>query len=176
MAGKPDDSYSLLGVGPSATTAEVRRAYRRRIVVSHRSRVLRLVEHLEELKLAYETLRDPARRREHDLTRREERARSFAVALPATAPDSSDGRRREGKIRAEMARELDAQSRQRSAEALAATSESVRALAREHDEREAAGARWRARRELLSSVLKWVVWAALLAGAVLAARLLADLR
>jgi curved DNA-binding protein CbpA len=173
MVGKPDDPYALLGVAPTATAAQVRLAYRRLIVVSHRSRVLRLVEHLEELKVAYETLKDPERRREYDVARREERARSFAVSLAEAAPDSSGERRREGRIRAQMSRELDAISRQRSAQALAATSEGVRRLAREHDEREAAGARRRARRELLSSILTGAAWAAVVAGALLAARLVA---
>jgi curved DNA-binding protein CbpA len=173
MLGKARDPYDLLGVTPNATPAQVRRAYRRLIVVSHRSRVLGLVEHLEELKLAYETLKDPVRRRQHDVSQGEERARARAAAFDA-APKSSDSRRREGKLRAEMARELDELSRRRSIRALAANSESMRSLAREHDEREALDRRRRARRELLSAIVRGMAWVALIAVAFVAALRLAE--
>jgi curved DNA-binding protein CbpA len=179
MAGTPD-AYALLGLAPTATPAQVRRAYRRLVVVSHRNRVLGLVEHLEELKLAYETLKDPVRRRAHDNVRRDGHARAIATLdaakLDAAAPESSASRRREGRVRVEMARELDSLSRRRSADALAATSESMRAIAREHTERERADARRRARRERFGRAIKGVLWVALVVGLVLVARLVAGAR
>lgn len=82
MDQQPPDFYALLGVKPSASPEELRRATRLR---------------LKELKLAYLTLKDPTRRQQHDnaldqarvarmktqLTQRE--ARRQAATPPPTA-------------------------------------------------------------------------------------------
>jgi curved DNA-binding protein CbpA len=169
MVDGPRTPYELLGVEPTATLREIRRAYRRKVVASHRTRVLRLVDHLADLKRAYEMLKDPSRQgrvgtageamQEHRLRR--------------TAPQSSESRQRETQLRSEMARELDDLSRRRAAEAHARNSDGVRSLAREHDEREAAGSRARARRELVSRVINGALVMLLFTAALLAARFVA---
>lgn len=64
------DHYAVLGVPPDATGADIRKAYLRQMLDHHPDRVKaqdpqadELVRHLTE---AYDSLRDPARRREYD--------------------------------------------------------------------------------------------------------------
>jgi hypothetical protein len=50
MQSDSTDFYALLGVAPDASVVEIRRAYRRRLVTSHRERVLDIVSHLRHLR------------------------------------------------------------------------------------------------------------------------------
>src|SRR5450432_1118952 len=101
MSREQGNPYELLGVEPTATPEQVRRAFRRRVVVWHRGQVLEIVDRIAELKRAYETLKDPVRRREYDRLRREPRN--------STAPSGSDPDGRYGRelsLRTRMAREI----------------------------------------------------------------------
>lgn len=66
------DPYAVLGVAPTATAAEVRAAYRRRIALDHADRHggdAAAAERTRELNLARDTLLDPLRRAALDRAR-----------------------------------------------------------------------------------------------------------
>jgi curved DNA-binding protein CbpA len=58
-----NNAYRLLGIQPGASEREIRRAYRRVVVNTHRSGVLNLVDRLQDLSRAYESLKDPLNRK-----------------------------------------------------------------------------------------------------------------
>lgn len=67
------DYYAMLGVAPSATEDEVKRAYRRLALRHHPDRNpgdKRAEERFKQISEAYAVLMDPARRREYDSLRR----------------------------------------------------------------------------------------------------------
>jgi len=85
------DWYAVLGVDPSATSAEIRAAYRRRALALHAERLhstaaprtlARAYDRLEAISGAYRVLREPETRRAYDLARD---ARSAATLDPAPA-------------------------------------------------------------------------------------------
>ena len=78
--GATRDLYSTLGVAPTATSDEIREAYWQR--VRFHSIGAEPAEHLRELREAYETLSDPARRAEYDA------ARDGSAATTTIAPPS----------------------------------------------------------------------------------------
>lgn len=66
------DHYEVLGVVPTATTAEIRQAYRRLVALEHADRHggdAAAVERTCDLNLARDVLVDPVRRRQFDLQR-----------------------------------------------------------------------------------------------------------
>jgi curved DNA-binding protein CbpA len=149
MAADSTDFYALLGVTPTASVVEIRRAYRRRLVISHRERVLNLVDHLQHLRRAYATLRDPVLRRDYDVAlRADSPARPRASSPPSIRASAGPHSRRQ------IAFELGRHSQRLGAAAVAQSAGAVSALAGEHDAREIASARRRARRALLVRVAK----------------------
>jgi curved DNA-binding protein CbpA len=60
------DYYALLGVSPLASRDQIARAYRRRTVARHRSRVIELEGQLRQMREAFETLSNPEQRRAYD--------------------------------------------------------------------------------------------------------------
>lgn len=154
--------YELLGVPRDASKREIARAYRRRAVGHHRTKVIQLKDHLNAMAEACATLSDPERRRAYD----EER-----WGYPSALRDRDARDRREGRLRAELARELGRISERRGELALAASAEQVHALAAEHDLREARDARARRRRNHLRHAAALLLLAGLAALAwLLAAR------
>jgi curved DNA-binding protein CbpA len=74
LAGMPAfvDHYEVLGVAPTATTLEIRQAYRRLVALEHADRhggEAAAVERTCDLNLARDVLVDPVRRRQFDLQR-----------------------------------------------------------------------------------------------------------
>src|SRR2546423_8270526 len=67
----PADYYAILGLTPTASPAEIRRAYRERARRLHPdvNRAPDAAARFATLAEAYETLSDPARRRAYDLVR-----------------------------------------------------------------------------------------------------------
>jgi DnaJ-class molecular chaperone len=131
--------YVVLGVPRDASKRELARAYRRRAVVHHRTKVIQLEDHLNYMAEAYATLADPERRAAYDAER---------WGYPAELQDRDARDRREGRVRVQIAREMAVVSSRTSALALAANAERVQALATEHDLREARDRRARRRRDL----------------------------
>lgn len=132
--------YELLGVPRDASQREIAKAYRRRAVVHHRSKVIQLKDHLDLMAEACATLSDPERRKLYD----EER-----WGYPTALRNQDERDRREGRVRAAFARELGRISLRRSELAVAANADQMHALATEHDLREARDARARRRRDHL---------------------------
>lgn len=60
--------YDELSIKPTATTAEIRRAYRHRAMKTHPDRDGGNAEEFKRVQLAYEVLSDPMRRAEYDRT------------------------------------------------------------------------------------------------------------
>ena len=89
------DHYAILGVCQSASTAEIRQAYRRRVAREHADRHMgdpQALERTRELNLARDVLVDPARRARLDAALRpapvhdpliDTVARTFGAAPPA---------------------------------------------------------------------------------------------
>lgn len=139
------DYYELLGVSPFASKKEIARAYRRRTVSRHRSELLQLKDELELMQEAFETLSDPEKRRDYDLRRE--------LAL-SPADRAEEARvRREGRLRANYAREIARSSQKLGEQSVAAHAGMMQALGDEHDRREARETRLRRMREVLRFAL-----------------------
>jgi len=74
--------YTTLGIGEQATPEEIRRAYRRLVLLTHPDRTPDPAEHRRYLAIneAYETLSDPARRQRYDYVLRRPTAPPEAAA------------------------------------------------------------------------------------------------
>lgn len=71
VAGQQSDFYALLGIGRSASAAEIDRAYRRAARATHpdvHPDDTSAAQRFNAVSLAHETLRDPARRASYDRT------------------------------------------------------------------------------------------------------------
>ena len=75
------DYYMLLEVSPRATTAEIKRSYRRLARMHHPDLNQQARDiHIKRLNEAYEVLRDPIKRARYDAQRLEEEQRAAARA------------------------------------------------------------------------------------------------
>ena len=75
------DYYTLLEVSPKATTAEIKRSYRRLARLHHPDLNQQALDiHIKRLNEAYEVLRDPVKRAKYDAQRLEEEQRAAALA------------------------------------------------------------------------------------------------
>lgn len=75
------DYYTLLEVSPKATTAEIKRSYRRLARLHHPDLNQQARDiHIKRLNEAYEVLRDPEKRARYDALRLEEEQRKAAQA------------------------------------------------------------------------------------------------
>ncbi len=67
--GKQIDLYAIMGISKTATAADIKKAYHRESLVKHPDRG-GSKEAFQELQMAHEILRDPAKRAEYDVTGR----------------------------------------------------------------------------------------------------------
>jgi len=149
------DYYRLLGVSPLASRREIARAYRQRAISHHRNRVIQLEDQLALMREAFQTLSDAEARRSYD---------AKLERQLAPAHQSEDERlRREGRLRAEIIREIGRSSERQSELAVAQNADRMRALADEHDLRQESEGRARRRGELWRLGLRLVVLCALTA-------------
>lgn len=133
MRSSPPDPYAILGVPPTATPAEIRRAYRRGIVVRHRNGVLDIAHELDALRWAYERTTADAKASAHS---RPPPTRETARTMIERAH-----------------RELSEHSARASADAVEETAAAVRELAEDYDRRELADQKARERRRLLGRLV-----------------------
>jgi curved DNA-binding protein CbpA len=161
LAGTSKNPYDLLGVRPTSSERDIRRAYRKRVVTTHRSRVLDLIDRLKELNRAYETLKDPAQRRALD-------ANPYSWAQPSL----SSGRPSPelARLRSNAAREMQRHSDRVGRVAKRENEPIVRELSNDFERREAAQRAARRRRKRLEFALRLVAMAALIALAIFAKR------
>lgn len=87
--------YTTLGIGEQATPEEIRRAYRRLVLLTHPDRTPDPAQHRRYLAIneAYETLSDPARRQRYDYALRRPTAPPEAAAVDDLHPDPALRRR-----------------------------------------------------------------------------------
>lgn len=83
MASRQVDPYTVLGVSPTATRAEITRAYRRQLRALHpdtrtSAATSAADDRLQEVVAAYALLRDPARRAQYDRDARVGRVRDVS--------------------------------------------------------------------------------------------------
>ena len=91
------DYYSLLEVSPKATSAEIKRSYRRLARLHHPDLNQQSLDtHIKRLNEAYEILRDPVKRARYDAQRREEEQR--AATLAALRLQQEQAKRREDQM------------------------------------------------------------------------------
>jgi curved DNA-binding protein CbpA len=149
-----NNAYRLLGIEPGASEREIRRAYRRVVVNTHRSGVLNLIDRLNELSRAYESLKDPLHRNGiRDAIER-------SVWSPPRLPIATG-------IRSEATREVQRLSERVGAKAQSENAPVVEELVAEFDRREAAARRallWRKRRDMAIRVVWLAILAALVVG------------
>lgn len=75
------DYYAILEVSPTATTAEIKRSYRRLARLHHPDLNKQALDtHIKRLNEAYEVLRDPVKRAAYDEQLAEEKRRAAARA------------------------------------------------------------------------------------------------
>lgn len=75
------DYYAILEVSPTATTAEIKRSYRRLARLHHPDLNKQALDtHIKRLNEAYEVLRDPVKRAAYDEQRAEEKRQEAARA------------------------------------------------------------------------------------------------
>lgn len=135
MAKGKKTPYEVLGVPETASAEELARAYRTRVVVTHRRGVLDVVDALKQLAGAYRALKDPDARRAIDT------ARAAASATSQSGPEGTVG------VRTPAARELGRHSIRVGELAKRENAATVRALSNEYDRRELAARTARRRRE-----------------------------
>ena len=88
------DHYEVLGVGPSATRQEIRRAYRKKAFDNHpdRNKSPGAEDRLKEINEAYEVLSDDGKSAQYDLERRRGPSRPAGPPPPRSRPSGGAGR------------------------------------------------------------------------------------
>jgi DnaJ-class molecular chaperone len=157
------DYYELLGIGPNAPEAEIRRAYREKTVVRHRRGVIKLEADLEQMHDAFRVLTDKAQRARYDAHRVESRA---AFNEPSPREDAQR-RRRDGRRLRGIWKAIARDTRRRSEERVATHADAMQSLGEEQDAIERAEARARRRQAIAGFVVRAVVLALALVGAAL---------
>lgn len=89
------DPYSVLGVSPTATQAEITRAYRNQLRTHHPdTRAMQSTsgadERLRQILAAYALLRDPRRRADYDRNARQAEPDPGPVRIPVARPRPVD--------------------------------------------------------------------------------------
>ena len=89
------DPYAVLGVSPTATQAEITRAYRRQLRTHHpdtrsKKSTSGADERLRQILAAYALLRDPGRRADYDRVAQKTDAEVGPVQIPVTRPKPTD--------------------------------------------------------------------------------------
>jgi hypothetical protein len=156
------DDYHALGVGPDAPPDAVRRAHRRQAVIEHRRGIFRLEGRLRRLDELAQKLLDPGYHGRHE--QQHQLARTALLRLPPA--DERDRARRIGRRRHDFRKEIGESSLRVSREAVSAHAEAMRIVGEEHDRREAREARTRARRALMSVLVRLSLVAAMVSTAL----------
>lgn len=141
----PEDLYELLGVSPTASEAEIRRAYRKHAIFRHRQGAQRLAAKIQHMTSAYETLTDPDKRRAYD------RLRELYVVEPRRRRNDLEAAaiRREGRLRRLFANQTARAASARGRAAVLENAPLIEALAAEHELAELRRMRALVRRRLL---------------------------
>lgn len=89
------DPYAVLGVSPTATQAEITRAYRRQLRTHHpdtrsKKSTSGADERLRQILAAYALLRDPGRRADYDRVAQKTDAEPGPIQIPVTRPKPTD--------------------------------------------------------------------------------------
>ena len=132
-------AFDLLGIDPDASERQIRRAYRRRVVLVHRTMAIDLASHLESLKWAYEKVREPA----------------LAIIREPARPRIDLARvKRQGATLAALAREREVHVKRVSEHAVASNAAMMKELSDEYDRRKREDARALAKKKQATSLVR----------------------
>ncbi len=129
-------AYALLGIHPAATRTEVRRAFRRQVVVWHRTRAIAMAEHIEDLKRAYALVQANGSNvlpRHAALPPQASPPPGWSLPTGSRSAGCGDDSRyrTEGRLRTQAAAEFSSCAARQGAEAVAANEAKIEALLRE---------------------------------------------